>query len=338
MELVLFCFVLSFLTSFVLWRFPLSALLDRAGDRSLHMGVIPRSGGLAIIFALGISYTLSDVILFSPVMLMAIIALSVISLWDDVMSLPQSIRLLIQLGACSLMVFQGGLYILLFAGMPVMVAQVVTTLGLVWLINLYNFMDGMDGFAAGMAVIGFGTLACLGFLANDLAYVKLNSLIVAAALGFGIWNFPPARIFMRDCGSIVLGALAGVIALSGVQRGLFPLWVPVLVFSPFWVDATYTLLCRIKRGERFWLSHRSHLYQQLVISGLGHRRVVLGEYGLMLLCAVTVILPPLLGLNYNALMPLAWVGVYFLLILRVVAWLKGVEGRSSDRANMHNPD
>jgi len=163
-----------------------------------------------------------------------------------------------------------------------------------WAINLYNFMDGMDGFAGGMAVIGFSTLAWLGRV--DEPFMNVCLIVAAANAGFLIHNFPPAKIFMGDTGSTALGFLVAACSLWGSKSGLFPFWVAILVFSPFIVDATATLLRRLLRGERVWEAHRTHYYQRLVLLGWGHRRTVLAEYGLMLACAgsavVAVHLPP----------------------------------------------
>jgi UDP-N-acetylmuramyl pentapeptide phosphotransferase/UDP-N-acetylglucosamine-1-phosphate transferase len=160
----------------------------------------------------------------------------------------------------------------------------VLVLCLVWMANLYNFMDGMDGFAGGMTVIGHGFLSVLAWQGGHQLIFVLSLLVAGAALGFLIWNFPPAKMFMGDAGSIPLGFLTGALALLGVHDRLFDAWVPLLIFSPFVVDATVTLIRRLLNGEKVWKAHRSHHYQRLVLAGWGHRRTVLAEYGLMLCC------------------------------------------------------
>jgi UDP-N-acetylmuramyl pentapeptide phosphotransferase/UDP-N-acetylglucosamine-1-phosphate transferase len=157
------------------------------------------------------------------------------------------------------------------------------------MVNLYNFMDGMDGFAGGMAIFGFGALSLLGWQAGDAGFALVNAAIVAAAGGFLISNFPPARVFLGDLGSATLGLLAATLSLVGSQRGLFPLWLAWLAFSPFIVDATWTLLRRIAHGERVWQAHRSHHYQRLVLAGWSHRKTVLWSYLLMAACAATAV-------------------------------------------------
>jgi UDP-N-acetylmuramyl pentapeptide phosphotransferase/UDP-N-acetylglucosamine-1-phosphate transferase len=173
--------------------------------------------------------------------------------------------------------------------MPAGFNAVLTTLFVVWVVNLYNFMDGMDGFAGGMAVIGFGSLAILGWLAGHSSFVVVSAIVASAAGGFLISNFPPARIFMGDVGSSALGLLAAGLLLWGARDGVFPIWVGLLVFSPFIVDATVTLLRRVLRGERVWEAHKTHYYQRLVQLGWGHRKTVLAEYVLMVACAASAL-------------------------------------------------
>jgi UDP-N-acetylmuramyl pentapeptide phosphotransferase/UDP-N-acetylglucosamine-1-phosphate transferase len=154
-------------------------------------------------------------------------------------------------------------------------------LAIVWVTNLYNFMDGMNGLAGGMAVFGFGTLALGADAAGASDIAVLAGCIAAGAGGFLLFNFHPARIFLGDVGSIPLGFLAAVLGMDGVRRDLWPLWFPLVAFSPFIVDASVTLLRRGLRGERVWQAHREHYYQRLVRMGWSHRHTALAEYGLM---------------------------------------------------------
>jgi UDP-N-acetylmuramyl pentapeptide phosphotransferase/UDP-N-acetylglucosamine-1-phosphate transferase len=112
----------------------------------------------------------------------------------------------------------------------------------------------------------------------------------AAATGFLLHNFPPARIFMGDVGSISTGFLAGSLIVLGSREKVFDLWVPLVVFSPFILDATATLARRTFRCEKIWHAHREHYYQRLVLSGWSHRRTVLGEYAVMACCGILAIL------------------------------------------------
>lgn len=308
-------FLIAFSICWLLIRFPWSRLQDKSGERSLHEGVIPRSGGLAILlaFVVGCAYLLPVLrgIITMP-LITVVLLIGTISLLDDFFSLPLLLRLFFQFLIAGVIVFIGQLYFTFNGVLPLLWCKCLTVLGLIWMINLYNFMDGMDGFASGMAMIAFSTLALLGYVHADTRYAVLNLLLVMAVSGFWCFNFPPAKIFMGDMGSTVLGLLAGLLSLLGWQRELFPLWVPAILFSPFWVDATYTVLKRMYGRQRFWLPHRGHFYQRLVLSGLGHRRVVLLEYALMLLCSLSILLPLWVGLGYNLVVPWAWVLIYLI--------------------------
>jgi UDP-N-acetylmuramyl pentapeptide phosphotransferase/UDP-N-acetylglucosamine-1-phosphate transferase len=219
-----------------------------------------------------------------------------VSFWDDRRALPPSIRLGLHGLASAGAVWGAGLVVEVvpvpFVGDIALgaLAAPLTLLGLMWMTNLYNFMDGMDGFAAGMTVLGFGMLGYLVWRggAQQLALVSL--LIAVAAGGFLLFNLPPARIFMGDIGSVPLGFLAGTLSASGVRDGIFDLWVPLLIFSPFIVDATVTLFRRLLRGVKVWHAHREHYYQRLVLTGWGHRKTMVAEYGLMLATGATAVL------------------------------------------------
>ncbi len=261
-------------------------VIDRPNERSLHSRPVPRTGGLAILAGLTVAiavqalgHGLPDGL---PWVGLGIVLIGGISFVDDCRSLPARWRFLVHLMAAGLFLY-GGIAIqpsdwLAGAGL-----FVVLLLGIVWMINLYNFMDGMDGLAAGMAVIGFSGLALLAAMSGALSLVPVALVVAAAAAGFLVWNFPPARIFMGDSGSSSLGFLAAVLPLWGTREGL-PLVPAMIVFSPFIADASWTLARRLWRGERIWEPHKQHGYQRLVESGWGHRRTALAAYGLMVVC------------------------------------------------------
>ena len=255
-------------------RSRLAMPLDRPNERSLHSRPVPRSGGLAIIAGALAAFVLvpAPMVLAAPVL-----ALACVSLADDWRGLPIAVRFLAHAAAAAAFVW------LAFGALPWW-TQLALALAVMWMTNLYNFMDGADGLAGGMTVLGFGFLGLAALLANEPTTALTGFCVAAAALAFLLYNFHPARIFMGDTGSIPLGFMAAALGLLGWQRDLWPLWYPAVVFSPFIVDASVTLARRILRGERFWHAHRSHYYQRLVQMGWGHRRTALAEYALMLVC------------------------------------------------------
>lgn len=248
---------------FLLTRPALSGLaLDRPNARSLHSKVVPRTGGLAVcVTALILGLWLDTPV--QGVMWLGL-GLGLISLADDRWGLPIYLRF-----AAHLLAALGVVY-LLGAWSRTMLVALPLVLVLVWSINLYNFMDGADGMAGGMALVGFTVLA-LGAPGTSLAMAAWA--LAGAALGFLLFNWSPARIFMGDCGSVPLGFLAASLGLAGVVSEVWPAWFPLWVFSAFVVDATLTLLKRLLRGERVWQAHREHYYQRLIRMGQSHNRV-----------------------------------------------------------------
>lgn len=268
-------------------RFSPLAIHDAPNARSLHDTPTPRSGGLAILIAIAIGWGMLFLQGYRPDplpwILAAIVLVGVISFLDDVLTLSALPRFAVH-GLAAVLLIWGGL-VLPWGTLGI----VLSWLAIVWMLNLYNFMDGMDGFSAGMTLCGFAFLALLGWQAGSEAFALYAAVVALAGAGFLLVNFPPARLFMGDIGSIPLGLMAAGFSLWGIRDGLFPLWLPVLVFSPFVVDATVTILRRLLRGEKIWQAHRSHYYQRLVLSGWSHRRTVLAEYFLMIACGLTAV-------------------------------------------------
>ncbi|MDC8448503.1 MAG: glycosyltransferase family 4 protein [Nitrospira sp.] len=290
----------------------LLSILAHPNERTLHAMPTPQTGGLAVIGSVVISLILAASVLAivqpsKPVLpkgmasgsvwiVVSMLLIFVVSFIDDCVGLPAALRLGIQaVSACiiisgvgltlSFITIPGGPNILLgLAAIP------VSVLVLLWMANLYNFMDGMDGFAGGMTFFGFGFLAYFGWQAHFPVMLIIATFVAMGALGFLTHNFPPARIFMGDAGSITIGFLAGTLMILGVRDGIFELWVPIMIFSPFIVDATVTLIRRMLRRKKIWEAHREHYYQRLVLSGWSHRRTVLAEYGVMVLCGGLAVL------------------------------------------------
>lgn len=301
LAIVALAFILSaWLTRQFLRRGSWFYILDVPNERSLHESPKPRGGGVAILIAiygtLGLAAWLyltetRGVLVWIGAASFLVAAVSFI---DDRIAVPIAYRLIVH-AVSAFLIFQAGLGLgrieLLGEAwsLPAAMTAGVSLLYIVWMINLYNFMDGMDGLAAGMAVLGFGTYAVTGAMAGDAQFALTNVVIAASAGGFLVFNFPPARIFMGDVGSSMLGLFAAALSLWGVQRGVFSFWVTLLVFSPFIMDTTMTLFRRILCRERFWEPHRSHYYQRLVRSGWSHRQVVLGAYVLMAACGFSAL-------------------------------------------------
>ena len=255
-----------------------ASVLDRPNERSSHAIPTPRGGGIAVVAASLAAWLVLIAAGMAPATLLAVTAgaamLALISWLDDLRGLSPAVRFgaqcaAVALGAFALpegAVFQGWL--------PGGLDMAVAALLWVWFVNLYNFMDGIDGIAGSeTAAIGIGlALFAIAGIGNDPALAAPAAIIAAAAIGFLVWNWAPARIFLGDVGSVPLGYLLGFLLLAAASRGHWKLALILPLY--FLADATITLLRRLLRGERVWLPHREHFYQQAVRRGLGHAAVV----------------------------------------------------------------
>lgn len=302
-------------------------VLDVPNERSLHSKPVPRTGGIAIICGIATGSIAQAVFFEGDIRLASILfasmIIAVVSLVDDRVTLTVGIRLAVHgLTAVVLVGTLGVLHGMALPGSwlswPKIIGTALTILTILWLTNLYNFMDGIDGLAAGMGVVGFSTFAVLGGMADHPTFSLLSLVIAAAAAGFLVFNFPPARIFMGDVGSSTLGFLVAAFTLWAALDGIFPLWIGILVFGPFVVDATVTLLRRAMCGERVWTAHKSHYYQRLVQAGWGHRKTVLLEYLLMTGSGITAVV------LVNSMPTTQWAGILCWAVIYVVG-LSAVE-------------
>lgn len=262
---------------------------DVPNARSLHAQPTPRTGGVAILLGVAAALAVAGATADTSFAWIgaATTLLALLSFADDRRGLPVSVRLAAQALAAAALVWGAGLAAqrvwLPLAGNVALgpFAAPLSFLGILWLTNLYNFMDGMDGLAGSMTAIGGAFLGVACWRGGDGGGAAVSFFLSAAAAGFLIQNRPPARIFLGDVGAIPVGFLVAALALRASAAGRVDLGASCLVFAPFIVDATVTLVRRALAGERVWTPHRSHHYQRLVLSGLSHARVLRWEIALM---------------------------------------------------------
>lgn len=307
--------MVSFVVAYSLLRLlssgrALGGVVDRPNERSLHEKPISRTGGLAIMAGAAAGWVCAfqssqhwQLFLWPCVLL-----LIAISFLDDMHSLPAGWRLLAHVLVSMLFLTQG-------AQQPWDGVYFMLLVALVWMINLYNFMDGSDGLAGGMALIGFGICSIAAWLGRAPELTLVCVVISVGAFAFLCYNFHPAKIFMGDSGSIPLGFLSGVIGIVGWQKMVWPIWFPTLAFSPFIMDATITLVKRLLRGEKFWQAHREHYYQHLVQTGWGHKKTALWEYALMLLAGLSALWLRIQSWDMQVIGLVLWVILYIILIV-----------------------
>lgn len=260
-----------------------NSIQDLPNERSLHTNAVPRTGGIGLLAGVLASWMLmiDSLVWWLVVPVLGLFAVSVL---DDIHNLSVRKRLFAHLFAAAILVIGSGVV----TQQGWLVSAILFFIA-VWIINLYNFMDGSDGLAGGMALFGFASYGIAALIAQDESLAWACFSIASAALGFLFFNFNPARIFMGDAGSIPLGFLVVALGIWGWQRGDWSLWFPLLVFSPFIVDATVTLKKRTLRGVKITEAHREHYYQRVIQMGVGHRSVALFEYGLMLVVGASAI-------------------------------------------------
>jgi Fuc2NAc and GlcNAc transferase len=285
----------------LLRRYGMRKLLDVPNERSSHSRPVPRGGGVAIVLA----FLAGALLLWwrgsMPTALLATLfvgggLVAAVGFWDDHVDLPARVRLPLHVAAAALAVALLGPVQQVPVGAatwvaPAWIAWPVSVIGVAWLLNLYNFMDGIDGIAAGEAVsVSLAAALVAGLVETALPGL---TLLAAAAAGFLLLNWPPARIFMGDAGSGFLGYAFAVYLLFSANADARFVWVWVLLLGVFWVDATVTLVRRLVAGERWYAAHRSHAYQHAAVRCGRHLPVTL-----------TVI-----AINLLVLLPLAVVAV-----------------------------
>ena len=268
--------------------------------RTMHTGAIATGGGLPLLAAALLSaLALWPYAVAHSILVPCLAALVVVSWADDVKALNPALRLAVHIGATIAAIAALPRDALVFQGvLPFLADRLLAGLALVWFLNLYNFMDGIDGIAAAETVaIAAGYLAVTHAAGGaDEALYGLALAAAGASLGFLVWNWAPARIFMGDVGSVPLGFLMGTMMLDlAVRCSLAAALILPLYFA---ADATITLLARVMRAERPWEPHRSHFYQRAAVALGSHAAVVTRVSmcnAVLILAAVLALRAPLLA-------------------------------------------
>lgn len=323
-------FMLCAVTLLVSLRLPKQRLIWDTPDRpnAMHTKPTPRIGGIAIATAVaGVVITPWYGGSLTTIMLIAL-GLLLVSFFDDRWQLSPALRFFVHVAAAALVMLlwmRGHIFSFpsrgAWSGQLNPIVTAVAVIGITWMTNLYNFMDGADGIAGGMSLFGFGSYMLVAMGApitqggTDIALI--SAAIAGAAAGFLMFNFSPAKVFMGDAGSIPLGFLAAALGIDGVLIEMWAWWFPFAVFSPFIVDATATLLKRVYHRKKIWYSHREHYYQRLILSGWSHRRTAATYYLVMFGVSASAI-AALENSGETAFIRsvilLAWVVIYTLLV------------------------
>ncbi len=275
--------VLAAIATWLVRHYALRAsLLDVPNERSSHSVPTPRGGGIGILAALLGGLLVARVLGWIEARLwLALLAggglVAAIGFVDDHRHVPARLRAAVHfVAALAALALLGGMAQLRVGTLTVPLGAagwVLGALGIVWTINLYNFMDGIDGIAGSEALLVGGAGALLATSAGATSVATAAALLAAAAAGFLVWNWAPARIFMGDVGSGTIGYVIAVLAIASENQGGPPLVLWLVLGGVFFFDATITLIRRILHGERFYEAHRRHAYQRAVQAGWSHARV-----------------------------------------------------------------
>ncbi|HEU0070788.1 MAG TPA: glycosyltransferase family 4 protein [Alphaproteobacteria bacterium] len=302
------------------------AILDRPNERSSHTIPTPRGGGLAVTAVL-VAGAAVCITLWPQtrnevwVVIAGLIALALLSWIDDLKNLSAAVRLIVHavVVAAALWMLPGEA--LVFQGwLPPLADRILAGLLWIWFINLFNFMDGIDGISGIETIaIGAGLFGLSLMLPALMPEGRFGLIAAGAAIGFLLWNWHPARIFLGDVGSVPLGFFLGWLLLETAAAGH---WAAALILPLYYLaDATITLIKRAMRREKVWQAHREHFYQQPIQRGVAHDRVAL---------RIALANAALIGLALLSTVAMAWLCLLFalLVVARLLLWMSQAERRA----------
>ncbi|HCU88531.1 MAG TPA: glycosyl transferase family 4 [Gammaproteobacteria bacterium] len=276
-------------------------LVDLPNARGLHEKMLPRGGGAAIVIVVSLCLIVlqRNALIDERLAVLWVgcgVGFGLLGWVDDHIDISSLIRFISQLvlasGFCIAVFMQSSAETLWWAEAWRLLGTVFVSVAIVWFVNLYNFMDGADGFAGSEAVVVASAGAFISGAFGQIDTMLLSLAIAGATAGFLIWNWEPARIFLGDVGSYFLGFQFCALTIYDLYFGAAP-WKWLILLSPFITDATLTLLRRMFKRERWWQAHRSHIYQLLILHGRSHAKV-----------SVSLAVGTLL-----VLFPIAWISV-----------------------------
>jgi Fuc2NAc and GlcNAc transferase len=253
-----------------------SGMIALPGERQSHLKATPTGGGLGMIITMLIISLVIQHFQDLPVywwlnMLPGIVLLALVGWLDDKRPVSATIRLLVQ--------FTVSLYLLLcmrFLGPAINAGMIgITVIAMVWLMNLYNFMDGSNGMAGFQGLFCSLVFAVLFQLGGHSSMAMIALVVAAACIGFLPLNFPVAKVFMGDVASVPLGFIFAAFSVYGIYQGIFAFWAAVLIMSVFLVDASLTLAARVIQREQWYTAHKQHVYQRLIEQEWSHSQVLI---------------------------------------------------------------
>ncbi len=283
---IIICGTYSFLSYFHIAR----KFLDVPSERSIHKTAKPRTGGLGIFFnliLLSFFFIDGDEIKFYYYFLLLISLIFLVSLWDDIYSLSFLPKIITHVIAATLFSY------LYFSSVNIIDFNYIYFFVIIFLIissiNLFNFIDGADGFVAGIfscSILIFMFFIFLSQLPQSNNLLIFTSICFFSCIVFLYYNFFPSRIFLGDSGSTMLGFIFATVSIIGIDLRLWPYWFPVLLILPFLLDTGITLLKRIYKKQKIWLAHKEHYYQRMLLMGMSHTKLSILSYCYVLIAGM----------------------------------------------------
>lgn len=278
--------------------------LDRPNKRSMHVQPIPRGGGIVIagLFVLGSIFfipTWPGIHRCLVALVGGTLVISIVGWLDDQKSLNSFTKFTVQLviGVICVGLIQPETTIYLFTEKMVDLTSFilipVIVLWITWIMNVFNFMDGIDGLVASQTIVNAFVLSIWFFYIGDTSIALVCLILCGATSGFIFYNWAPAKIFLGDSGSLSVGLIFGVLAIYGVTKHEMPVIGFIVLYGIFLADTGITLLHRMLKGERWWEPHDQHFYQRIVRTGISHSKMsiifLMANSGLAVLATLQVV-------------------------------------------------
>ncbi|MBS4195722.1 glycosyltransferase family 4 protein [Lederbergia citri] len=285
-------FIISFAVSIIITPFVISMaekynFLDIPNGRKIHQSPIPRIGGLAIFIGTisGLLYLNQLVTMIIPIALGGIVIV-ITGLLDDKYSLKPQYKLIGQIFAACLVVFWG--FNIEYINLPFWMDKislgvfgyVIAIFWIVGITNAINLIDGLDGLATGVSLIALMTICILSMTSGQYLITALTLILIGSSLGFLIFNFHPAKIFLGDTGALFLGYSISTISILGLYKSItfFSLFLPIIILAFPLLDTIFAIIRRLYKGKKIFSPDKSHLHHRLMEIGLSHRATVIVIY------------------------------------------------------------
>ena len=298
LTLIIFSMIVSLiLTPIVIAVSKKLDIVDRPNFRKIHTKPISMLGGSAILLSFFIGIWLGAPIEreIKPLLLGAIV-IYLVGLIDDLYDLKPVLKLIGQIIAASIVVVYG--VTIDFISIPIgptihfgWLSIPITIFWIVAITNAINLIDGLDGLAAGVSTIALVTIAFIAILQGNIFIIMICSVLIGSLLGFLVFNFHPAKIFLGDSGALLLGFIIGFLSLLGFKNITFiSLFFPIVILAVPFIDTLFAMIRRVKRGQHIMQADKSHLHHKLLDLGYTHRQTVILIYAMAIMFSVVSVI------------------------------------------------